>query len=118
VRIQLFQIANNVHTLGNIIYTKVHLPAGQLMELNTGDTRYVSGENSYAQWYEPITVFKLGLAAFNICYKFPPHEYFSVSLSLCIYFAKIVTPCRLALLPPVMIQLKILINLNCAYVPT
>ena len=31
------------------------------MELNTEDTRYVSGENSYAQWYEPITVFKLGL---------------------------------------------------------
>jgi len=46
------------------------------MELNTGDTRYVSGENSYAQWYEPITVFKLGLAAFNICYKFSPHYIF------------------------------------------
>lgn len=48
------------------------------MELNTGDTRYVSGENSYAQWYEPITVFKLGLPALNICYKFPLHEYFSI----------------------------------------
>lgn len=48
------------------------------MELNTRDTRYVSGENSYAQWYEPITVFKLGLPALNICYKFPPHGYFYI----------------------------------------
>lgn len=49
------------------------------MELNMGDTRYVSGENSYAQWYGPITVFKLGLPTpTNICYKFPLHGYFSI----------------------------------------
>lgn len=72
------------------------------MELNTGDTRYVSGENSYAQWYEPITVFKLGLPAFNICYKFV-HRYFSILYPyryVEIYFAKIVHVMPISFISP------------------
>lgn len=74
------------------------------MELNARDTRYVSGENSYAQWYEPITVFKLGLPGAQHLLQVPSARTSTVILIVTYLFRE---NCYVT---PVTIRFKILIH--------